>query len=215
MYRKRKNVYLFSWDMSLFLLLLFVSQMKTFVFQMAIKKLKLQTNMFCSHNQWYCPFTWIQYWHVPFGHNWEPSLILKNCHCRVRYFQQFLIFPTLRNNYFEVNMVKLSIRGAGLWKCLISAFRHFLQPLPHQRLLRKPGLCGINGDIHTWISEFLCHRTQSVMVEGVRSHEDSVDSGVPQGTVLGPLLFLIYISDLPSVLDPDTAVRLFADDCLV
>ena len=63
------------------------------------------------------------------GHNWEPSLILKNFHCRVRYFHQFLIFPTLRNNYFEVNMVKLSIRGAGLWKCLISAFRHFLQPL--------------------------------------------------------------------------------------
>ena len=50
------------------------------------------------------------------------------------------------------------------------------------------------------------------MVEGVISREDSVDSGVPQGMVLGPL---IYISDLPSVLDPDTAVRLFADDCLV
>ena len=63
------------------------------------------------------------------GHNWEPSLILKNCHCRVWNFHQFLIFPTLRNNYFEVNMVKLSIRGAGLWKCVISAFNHFLQPL--------------------------------------------------------------------------------------
>ena len=94
-------------------------------------------------------------------------------------------------------------------------FSKAFDTVPHQRLLRKLGLCGINGDTHTWISEFLCHRTQSVMVEGVRSHEDSVDSGVPQGTVLGPLLFLIYISDLPSVLDPDTAVRLFADDCLV
>ena len=86
----------------------------------------------------------------------------------------------------------------------------------HQRLLWKLGHCGINGNIHKWISsQFLCHRTQSVMVEGVRSREDSADLGVPQGTVLGPLLFLIYISDLPSVLDPDTAVRLFADDCLV
>ena len=66
---------------------------------------------------------------LPIGHNWEPSLILKNCHCRVRYFHQFIIFPTLRNNYFEVNMVKLSIRGAGLWNCLISAFHHFLHPL--------------------------------------------------------------------------------------
>ena len=53
------------------------------------------------------------------------------------------------------------------------------------------------------------------MVDGVRSREDDVISGVPQGTVLGPLLFLIYISDLPSVLDPSTAVRLFADDCVV
>ena len=53
------------------------------------------------------------------------------------------------------------------------------------------------------------------MIEGVRSREDTVDSGVPQGTVMGPLLFLIHISDLPIVLDPNTAVRLFADDCLV
>ena len=63
------------------------------------------------------------------AHNWEPSLILKNCHCRVKYFHQLLIYPTLRNNYFEVNMVKLSIWGGGLWKCLMSAFHHFLQPL--------------------------------------------------------------------------------------
>ena len=53
------------------------------------------------------------------------------------------------------------------------------------------------------------------MVEDVKSRKDSVDSGVPQGTVLEPLLFLIYISDISSVIDSDTAVRLFADDCVV
>ena len=70
----------------------------------------------------------------------------------------------------------------------------------------------INGLVSSYVTGQQC-----VMVEGVRSCEDSVHSGVPQGMVLRPLLFQIhvYISDLPSVLDPDTMVRLFADHCLV
>ena len=54
-----------------------------------------------------------------------------------------------------------------------------------------------------------------MVIDGSRSQEDQVLSGVPQGTVLGPLLFLCHINDLPSVVDPGTAVRLFADDCLL
>ena len=94
-------------------------------------------------------------------------------------------------------------------------FSKAFDTVPHGRLLRKLEHCGINGPISIWIKNFLCYRKQSVMIEGVKSREDTVDSGVPQGTVLGPLLFLIYISDLPSVLHPQTAVRLFADDCLI
>ena len=93
--------------------------------------------------------------------------------------------------------------------------------VPHSRLLRKLRLYGIEGRTLQWISSFLQGRTQSVMVDGVRSHPgsptdgDDVISGVPQGTVMGPLLFLLYINDMPSVLDPSTACRLFADDCLI
>ena len=53
------------------------------------------------------------------------------------------------------------------------------------------------------------------MVDGVFSKEESVDSGVPQGTVLGPLLFFLSISDIPNNLSADTTIRLLADDWLV
>ena len=62
---------------------------------------------------------------------------------------------------------------------------------------------------------FLSGRSQNVIVDSCFSSKTAVTSGVPQGTVLGPLLFLLFISDLPTVLDPSTRCRLFADDCLV
>ena len=94
-------------------------------------------------------------------------------------------------------------------------FSKAFDTVPHHRLLHKLPFCGIDGDIHLWIKNFFTTRTQSVLIDGDHSRDDPVESGVPQGTVLGPLLFLIYISDLPSVLDPNTAVRLFANDCLI
>ena len=94
-------------------------------------------------------------------------------------------------------------------------FSKAFDTVPHHRLLHKLQFCGVDGDIHLWVKNFLTTRTQSVLIDGDCSREDPVESGIPQGTVLGPLLFLIYISDLPSVLHPNTAVRLFADDCLI
>jgi len=56
---------------------------------------------------------------------------------------------------------------------------------------------------------------KAVLCDRVKSEYCTVMSGVPQGTVLGPLLFLLHINDMPSVVDPGTTVRLFADDILI
>ena len=94
-------------------------------------------------------------------------------------------------------------------------FSKAFDTVPHQRLLGKLEFYGITGPVYNWIRAFLTGRTQSVMVEGEHSRKDAVLSGVPQGTVLGPLLFLLFVNDLPECVSTGTRVRLFADDCLV
>jgi ribonuclease P/MRP protein subunit RPP40 len=92
-------------------------------------------------------------------------------------------------------------------------FSKAFDTVPHKRLLAKLDHYGITGPIHGWIKGFLTNRQQKVMVNGTDSDQVSVDSGVPQGTVLGPLLFLCHINDLPTKVK--SSVRLFADDCLL
>ena len=81
--------------------------------------------------------------------------------------------------------------------------------MPHQRLLKKLDHYGVRG----WIKDFLTHRTQQVTVEGVMSDSVDVLSGVTQGTVLGPLLFLVFINDIPDCVR--SKIRLFADYCIL
>ena len=83
---------------------------------------------------------------------------------------------------------------------------------PHELLKSKLFSYGIGGKTLKWIESFLCFRQQRVVVNGVKSDWAPVLSGVPQGTVLGPLLFSLYINDISS--DIESEIRLFADDCV-
>ena len=83
----------------------------------------------------------------------------------------------------------------------------------HRKLLLKLEHYGINGNILSWIEDFLSGRTQNVVVRGTNSENSPVTSGVPQGTVLGPLVFLVYINDMP--LTVESSLPLFADDSLL
>ena len=72
---------------------------------------------------------------------------------------------------------------------------------------------GIRESTHKWISSWLSERSQKVVLDGQASDPVPVLSGVPQGSVLGPILFLIFINDLPDNIR--SSVRLFADDCVL
>ena len=106
-----------------------------------------------------------------------------------------------------------TIDEGGSIDCIYCDFKKAFDKVPHQCLLRKIEGYGIRGEILGWIKAFLSDRTQQVIVNGESSQCKDVTSGIPQGSVLGPLLFIIFINDLPTQVKSD--IFLFADDTKV
>ena len=92
-------------------------------------------------------------------------------------------------------------------------FQKAFDRVPHHRLFSKLQYYGITGDSLMWIKSFLADRQQAVVVNGAKSSWKEVTSGVPQGSVIGPTLFLIFINDIKDNLK--SPIRLFADDCVI
>ena len=122
-------------------------------------------------------------------------------------------FKIHRTNFTLCDDLSSSLDKGIQTDMLVLDFSKAFDRVPHQRLLRKLEHFGVRGTTHSWIASFLSGRTQSVVVEGSSSDRVPVVSGVPQGSVLGPMLFLLFINDFLDKITSNS--RLFADDCIV
>jgi len=96
---------------------------------------------------------------------------------------------------------------------IIVDFSKALDLVLHGQLLTKIANSGVDSRVVVWIREFLLGHMQRVRVGGQLSAKVRVTSGVPQGSVLGPLLFLAYVNDIWR--NMESTIRLFADDCVI
>ena len=109
---------------------------------------------------------------------------------------------------FVHDLVKAADKGVGTDAVFLD-FKKAFDRVSHVKIIHKLMAYGINQQVVKWIQSFLGNRFQRVALDGILSDEICVTSGVPQGSVLGPILFLIYINDI--VDNVRCKVRLFAD----
>ena len=107
-------------------------------------------------------------------------------------------------------MISIVCGAVVFCPCSSNLLENPLCYFPHKRLLLKLSCLGIKGPLLSVISDFLHNRTQRVKVNGTFSPWTNVASGIPQGSILGPLLFVIFINDIPE--EVSNMCKIFADD---
>ena len=117
--------------------------------------------------------------------------------------QLILFIDELAKNMCDGNEIDIAVMD----------FSKAFDIVPHRRLLYKLSYYGIRDNTLSWIESFLSNRSQQVVVDGEFSETAQVTSGVPQGSVLGPILFLVFINDMPDCVT--SRCRLFADDSII
>ena len=115
-----------------------------------------------------------------------------------------LLYPAYKNN-------NQTLGSLGRVLCKLLDLKEAFDTVKHDILLSKMNLYRIRGIALDWFRSYLTNRTERCLVNGSLSRICSLKCGVPQGTILGPLLFLIYINDLPNCLT-SCQPRMYADD---
>jgi hypothetical protein len=119
---------------------------------------------------------------------------------------------TCTNLLESLNDWTLNVRNGACTRVAFIDFARAFDSVTHSKLLLKLISYGITGKLIKVMKSFLSGRSQCVAIEGEMSENIIISSGVPQGSVLGPLLFILYINDLVDVLPDKVVSRFFADD---
>ena len=116
----------------------------------------------------------------------------------------------LTNLLTTLEMVTKNVDDGNCVDLIYFDYKKAFDKVTHHRLLCKLKSLGLNSNEICWIEEFLSNRRQRVVINGTKSEWSNVTSGVPQGSVFGPILFLVFVADITEVVESD--MILFADD---